>query len=534
MWRTVCKFISLLTAFALLLGCLAGCGGESPAEKKARLLFEKGIITANNITIESREAARPEDSSALYFDAQYFAIDGLKDQAVEDRINQRIFDVMDEMCQGVYLPPYRGITVKIKQYGDLVQTLHIYVTPEFNGNNILSVSAACYVWFTAENGSTDFSYSYVAPMNFDLSTGEEMTLQDFFPSRKDYLELINLSVDEGLMQGGFDGEHPSDGNYINDLAVVSPFQSISPDQKFLISGNGDLRLFFDYDTPEFFVEFHPCELTISSDKLDGALNLFRFSGEQLCEGDETNCFFAARYDEKPVYKTEWTGERCSFYGRYKYLEGTPEAGIHQAESLTFDKERLPVSEDEIRQTAAKKIGGKKQYNLTVDVRNDVCYSKSQDYFSYIRQTNYYVDTWTETDPDTDNFNAVYTTAFCFDSSGKRLDYRSLFNHPESADKLIKVVIVQNLEEEKKYASVKWTEEQAQNLLETLLPHLNGAALQTDSLSLSYDIPYWEIYDMITDCLGEMEDGYSVMEGISRINYRDLGCENLVFFKDAFE
>jgi hypothetical protein len=531
MSQTACKWISLMISCALLFMCAAGCGNDSG--NQYRRLYEKGIVVVNGIQIRTIDLEMSEGCFA-----EYFEIDGLRNQQVEDQINRRIRHTMEEMQKDEFIPPYRGISLMLKQYGDLDRMYHLYISPQFNGNHILSVSADCYMWFNGEAGSTEFSYSYVIPMNFDLSTGKEIALSDFFAPGTDYIELINRNVDKQLMAGGFDGENNELGAYTA-LSLVSPFKSIKPEQKFLLDSDGNLRLYFDYDTPEFYSVFHPCTLTLSSDEIDGALLPFRAAGQQLFEKEEKSCRFMARYDEKSDVRSDNTDPGRSFYGRYKYLEGTPENIVKQVEAITFDSEQFPVSDKVIKKKAAKKLGRKKGFNLSNDVSTNACFNKSREYYSYIRQINYSVtadDAWTPANPDPDYFSAIYRTAYCFDSNGKRLEYRSLFRQPERADRLLQRAILRSLSitAEEMENGIGWTNDQARQLVEKMLEHINGAALEADSLSLSYDLSFQEMEDMITECLGIEENVYSVMNCLLVTSYSDIGCENLAFFREAAE
>ena len=510
----------------------AGC--ENDSEKKYKGLYENGIVTVNRIQIRSMDLDVPNGCFA-----EYFEIDGLKDQNVEDLINRRIKSTMDDMRKEAFIPPYRGISLKLRQYSHANRTYHMYISPQFNSNNILSVSADCYMWFNDESGSTEFSYSYVIPMNFDLSTGKELALSDFFAPGTDYIEMINRNVDKHLMSGGFDGENDEFGGYAAP-SLVSPFKSIKPEQKFLLDSDGNIRLYFDYDTPEFYSYFHPFSLTLSSDEMDSALLPFRAAGQQLCEEEGKLCRFMARYDDKPVTKSDNTDTGSSFDGQYKYLEGTPEKIIHQLEAITFDKEHFPVSDVVIKKKAAKMLGKKKGFNLSTDIRTNACFNKSREYYSFIRQINYSVttaDAWTPANPYPDYFSAIYRTAYCFDSGGNSLEYRSLFHHPERADTLLKKAFMISLGrtvEEMEPDGIGWNSDQAQQLVEKMLGHISGAALETDSISLSYDLSFKEIEDMIGECLGITENVYSVMNCLLVVSYSDIGCEHLAFFKEAFE
>ena len=228
------------------------------------------------------------------------------------------------------------------------------------------------------------------------------------------------------MSGGFDGEYNEMGEY-SSLRLVSPFKGLRPEQKFLINENGDIDLFFDYDTPEFYTHYNHVTLTLTSDMLGDGFTPFRVAETPLYEQEETNCLFVRRFDENPVEKTVWTDEIVGYYGRYHYLGGTPEKVVRQAEKITFDERQLPFSRQEMEERVSRETGGKKKYEIITEVKTDACFNRSQRYYSFVRRTFYTVSTWTNPDSDFKTSTYSYTNAYCFDSDGRRLDYRSLFN-----------------------------------------------------------------------------------------------------------
>ncbi len=531
MSQTARKFISLLISCALLLTCVSGCGSDSG--KKYKSLFEKGIVMVNGIQIRTIDLDAPEGCFA-----EYFEIDGLKNQTVEDQINRRIKRTMDDMRKEEFIPPYRGISLKMKQYSDMNRMYHMYMFPEFNCNNILSVNAACYMWFNDESGSTEFSYSYVLPMTFDLSTGKELALSDFFAPGTDYIEMINRNIDQCLMKSGFDGESNEFSPY-SDLAVVSPFKSIKPGQKFLVGREGNICLYFDYDTPEFYAWFHPYPIALSSDEIDGALLPFRAAGQRLYEEEGKLCRFSARYDTQTVARSDTSDSRRVFSGQYKYLKDTPEKIVRQMEAITFDKEHLPVSDEVIKKKAAKILGKKKGMILSGDINTNACFNRSPVYYSFVTQINYSVtteDAWTPENPNPEYFSAIYRTVYCFDADGNRLDYRSLFLEPEKADQLLEKAFLSSLSQAAEEAEdgIQWNSDRARLLVEKMLGHINGAALETEMMSLSYDLSIQETEKIIEQTLGITENAYSVMSCLLSVSYTDIGCEHFSCFKEVFE
>lgn len=527
MWRTVCKAVSLLTACAILLGVTAGCGRSE--EEQCRRLFEKGIAVENNITIENL----PDDTAADCT-AYYLRIDGLKDQAVEDRINGRIREVLEELRDPAYVPPYRGIALKFRDCGDAPKRLDIYFDDCFNCNNILSVNANCHVLFRTEaNDDVLFSYMFSIPMNFDLTTGQELALKDLFSPGTDYIELVNRAVDQCLMKADFDGSTEEYGEY-SQIKLVSPFRTVKPGQKFRMNEDGSISLYIDYDTPEFQTDYYRELLSLPVDAFGSAYMPFRAAGRtaEIYESEEIQCRFLYDYSSNRVEQSN-DSESDWYYGIYKYRDGTPEAVIRQIDALTFEWERLPLGYEDFRKRAAKEIGKKKGMRLSAMVTTNHTFCQSDGYYGFTRQV--YLSAETEDDPEPKYYSLNYRSCRCFDSNGNPVDVRSLFVDPDKADALLENAIAENI-----YAIAKedgsapeLSDEQIRSLIRRLLPHIDGVAPEAASLNISYDMTDAEIDGMIKEWQNAEEPDDAVRAGLMGAKYSDLGCGNLVFFRDVF-
>ncbi len=194
-------------------------------------------------------------------------ISGLKDKEVEKKINDRIREIYEELKMES-LPPFRGIKAAIPENALLVED-YIYIAETANFNNILSVwfnRSATYALPGAtkvlpEEGSSYLRDSsgfyhnteYVSTqeaLNFDLNTGNEITLKDVFADNVDYLALLNDAVSRQLDESSAQEE----GHFVRwcGMKLTEPFKGLSPDQKFLLRPYG-ISLIFDYNTPEFYL-----------------------------------------------------------------------------------------------------------------------------------------------------------------------------------------------------------------------------------------------------------------------------------------
>ncbi|MBR6475701.1 MAG: substrate-binding domain-containing protein [Lachnospiraceae bacterium] len=181
-------------------------------------------------------------------DLEIIQVNGLKDKAIEKKINDRINEVVDILLDPAYLPDVSGIIPFIKEHGR--PKADIYMSSGYNENHIMSVAVnITYTWeeriradwftdipdpdgdgklesseileYLREQEQKDpYSYmnvSYVGfmrnytlqqwceysktwcvydeiPLNFNLETGEEIRLSDMFLEGTDYLGIITKEM----------------------------------------------------------------------------------------------------------------------------------------------------------------------------------------------------------------------------------------------------------------------------------------------------------------------------------------------------
>jgi len=198
-------------------------------------------ITIKNITVT--------ETDMIY--TGVIEIDGLKDAAVEKKINDAIRERFDELMTFEdldNLPPFRGIRQKIKD-GATLNNLNVYASVSFNANGVLGICFNAYVGIS--NSATDQVYVNVTDgMTFELVHGEQLTLSDLFTNDADLGTLINDSVNRSLATMNSQDETESGYFWYTHLLQVGPFTGIQADQPFFLADNG-LHLIIDYRTPEF-------------------------------------------------------------------------------------------------------------------------------------------------------------------------------------------------------------------------------------------------------------------------------------------
>jgi len=249
------KSIKAIFVLSLLL---MGCTPVKEEPEKHEVVFPKPVgevvnspvsvpyvennpITVKNITVT--------ETDMTY--TSVIEIDGLKDAAVEKKINDAIrarFDALMAFEDLTKLPPFRGIRQKIKD-GATLNNLNVYASVAFNANGILSITFNAYVGIT--NSLTDQVYVNVTDgMTFELAHGTQLTLSDLFTNDATPGTIINASVNRSLMSMNSQDETESGYYWYTHLMQVAPFTGIQADQPFFLSDNG-LHLIIDYRTPVF-------------------------------------------------------------------------------------------------------------------------------------------------------------------------------------------------------------------------------------------------------------------------------------------
>jgi len=183
----------------------------------------------------------------------YFQIDGLADQAVEDKINKDIKDLFDQLVPyttGEKIAPFRGIKSNL-QPDYKVDSSSISVMPQFNSNNVLSVAA--YLGGSYYNSTDEYIYfSMLETLNFDLNTGDIFTIEDVFVNNVDGLAIINDAIVNELDRTRLFTSN--DYEEYTSFPLTAPFKGISNNQKFFLTYDG-ICIVIDHNNPEFDTGF---------------------------------------------------------------------------------------------------------------------------------------------------------------------------------------------------------------------------------------------------------------------------------------
>lgn len=226
-------------------------GTKAGSETKILAPVKLNYTVTNPLSVEEH---REEDGNN--FDYGYVTVSGLRDEAVQQKINDRIKEVYDGL-RVQDLPPYRGIRVLVPE-GSHMESERINANVTGNFNHILSImfyKEASYLpsGLGGLSGSIDYGLlQYVSEMetlNFDLNTGEEFELAELFCDNVAPAELLSDWMSAFLARQQADEEQYYPGSYWGDIKLAESFKGVGENQKFCVYPYG-IALVFDYLTPQ--------------------------------------------------------------------------------------------------------------------------------------------------------------------------------------------------------------------------------------------------------------------------------------------
>ena len=207
-----------------------GTGPEMTEQDKIN--YEYGFRKVSGVNIESINMKTGKE--ATYSDTcQMVRVSGLKDRGVLAKINERIETAARTMLDPEYLPDVSGIMLVVKERGLPEARVYCYAGSGANGILLVGVEGQ-WIWhedmvfadydemheylnsdenrdkgaisymdytFLSETSTRieiriDYGLRETIEYNFDLSTGEEISLSDLFPAGFDYLTYLNEEMEK--------------------------------------------------------------------------------------------------------------------------------------------------------------------------------------------------------------------------------------------------------------------------------------------------------------------------------------------------
>lgn len=306
------------------------------------------------------------------FDYSYLQIKGLKDKAVENKINHKLKAAYDKIAVDK-IPPYRGIKSEYPKPGRIFQE-YISMQDVGNFNNILSVTINKSTNRTLldENSKkkpsdmdkdSNFEQSWYTgetdTLNIDLTTGNEITLADVFCNREDYMNLINSYVSKKLQSNNASEE----GYYtIDNVKLVESFKGFQPNCKFTLYDFG-INFILDYDTPQFDTGFDSTNLFIEYNQFNNKIGITkRFYDEKDSIFESTKPL--VKQLQIKNYQTDLNKQDSYVKGKVQIFTSTQNSSQYPKLIQKEIKKLSHIDEDKIQSMNEnlKKVESKGNYN----------------------------------------------------------------------------------------------------------------------------------------------------------------------------
>lgn len=171
--------------------------GKAPEKDPINELNQKyGISRRHALEVEDytlKEVNTVYNRPADEYRLSSLRVSGLRDQSVADKIHNRVDEIVRAMGDPCYLPEIPGIVQLLEKYGPAESIVRCDNVSSSGG--ILSFDVYI-MWIIGGN-----YYHAYEPFNFNLATGEELKMSDFFREGEDYIEIVNGLIKEADEEG---------------------------------------------------------------------------------------------------------------------------------------------------------------------------------------------------------------------------------------------------------------------------------------------------------------------------------------------
>ena len=455
-------------------------------------------------------------------------IEGLKNKELQEEINIKISDKVNELANLKRLPNVQGIKALAAKglESEKLYYRNVYAIPQCKMGNILSVAVYSYNEYEFDD-SERRSLSECETFNIDLNTGKEICMLDLFADYVDGMQYLNDAVHKAILEQGlsdepdmymyFDREHA--------LSLAGRFTGLQEDQKYYLNGtDGNLVLVFDHENPEFHASTGYSELRVDITEV-AAFDRFLLDGENIYDSDKV-VYNLLQRPLKP-------DPNLSMYQKYielPELSGSIWIDTEIYEDLNKAQQRfLSVYDEdivEIQNLLYEKLRNyEKQYGLNSIQSFGSIYSNGSRYGNYINLRR------DESHGMSLKYN--WTTVYYSDISEERC-YKVGRNEPLKIEDVFKdsanwrdyvapAIAKRMLDQFSPYASLD--PDLMLRMGTDLLDYCTGFSIRGDALNISYSPPADFIYRYLP-AEAEIPPEYYFA---SYITFEDLGCENLNIF-----
>lgn len=548
--NSAAKAVAVGLALLLTTGTLTACTGgiNSPVNTSYMTI---NPIEIEEISVYRNGEPREEEPPAFYeydrmteeeqqywadkevdFSGNYLEITGLKDKAVQDKINQRIKQLyLDNIA---FVPPYRGIKALIGEEPQRMENeysaANMYVQGNFN--NMLSIMLNCHTPYKALGPATGqgsyISVTWSVPLNIDLNTGEEISIAELFCDDVDGIAYLNNYFSE-LLTANYGEEQDWQGE--EEYVLTGPFKTFKDSQKYALSSYG-ISLILDYDTPEVYSDYYYQILAVpySSD-----MAVFkRFMGEgNIYTSDaprEKNLLIPEVKNDKELEKTN-TADGIEVSKTVRYSAGLPEPVKDRIKELYQSSpsdaiERVRPYYERAVQKDGTNARGEIWYTTTVDRTGDfiILFIREFEYVTgeteqYYIQENYWYETYDVAAEKSDSMQLADLVVEGVDA--ETFIKQGMLDSIRQAEEDYEDLSIEGLSEQER-------KQKAAQLVDILYESINGFAIQSASLTLSFDKSDEEIAELHKELYGK--EDYSRVYAARMLQYKNLNCDQMTIFR----
>ncbi len=502
------------------------------AKGNEKSYFSGYTVKMNNLQYHEKnngdEGIYSENSDGPWCYRSDTLIEGLKNKELQEEINIKIINKVNEFADLERLPNVQGIKVLEAKGLDSKKLYYrnVYTIPQCKMGNILSMAVYSYSEYELDGGES-ISLSECETLNIDLNTGKEICMLDLFADNVDGIQYLNDAVDKAVLEQGLSDEPDMYMYYESGfgLSLAGRFTGLKEDQKYYLSGtDGNLVLIFDHETPEFHASTGYSELRVDITEV-AAFDRFILGGENIYDSDKV----VYNLLQRPL-------KPDSLLSSYQDIIEIPEfsaaiwINAEVYEGLSESQRRfLSVYDEDIVEMKnliyEKAKGYEKQYGSGSIQPYGAIYSHGFRYGNYISLVrNEYISLNLQ-----DNWVTVYSSDITEDrcyklGQDKPLKIEDIFKDSTTWKYLVAPIIAKNAQS---YfgPTVTLNSDSLLRMSTDLLDYCTGFNIAGDSLYLNYSPPADFMYRYLPSDL-EVPAGYYFA---GQVLFEDIGCENLKIF-----
>ncbi len=547
-------FAAVLTIL-LATGMMSGCetGGSVKSQQKTSYLTINPIEIAevfsdskgNPLEEElpwqfeydgmSEEEQLKWADADLWFRGNYLRISGLKDEVLQEKINDRIKQLFLDNVD--FVPPYRGIKALLGEEPQINRdtgSVSMYMNVQGNFNDILSVALYCSVPYIPKGAPAEeyTSVNWAVPLNIDLHTGEEIPITALFCDDVDGIEYLNdylrdiLSANNGEENTWVVGD---------EFVLSAPFETFKDTQKYALTSSGILLL-FDYDTPEIYSNMCSQSLTVPYSPEMAILEHFLKTEENIYVSDkprEKNLLYSPDRIDREVRKTS-VEDGINTDKTLRWPSKLPQPIKEHLKSLYQADLGAEIA---AMQSAYRRAQEEQGSNAEATLSYRIGVTQAGDF------ANVYIDTYASVYGYAGssfkeyyfNVNSRYEAYDITADQLKPVQLKDLFAGDADAKKAIKAAMLATLREslstdekyERRNVDADLEEKNAQ-FADILYDRINGVSVQTSFLQLSFDGDSQELSALCKEIYGEGDaDGIGIPY---TLEYKYFNCDKMTIFR----